>query len=112
MTAREAKTRLMDMRADRRTGLVLVTSTGLLAAWLFFGWLALADQMNLIPETSSRDEHALLQLASERMGSGLAVIHFRSQPVQCEETGVESIEDLQSRAYRRWKTGMETVGQV
>ena len=50
--------------------------------------------------------------STERMESGLAVIHFRSQPVQCEETGVESIEDLQSRAYRRWKTGMETVGQV
>ena len=64
LTAREAETRLTDMRTDRRTGLVFVTCTGLLAAWLFFGWLALADQMNLIPETSSQDEHALLQLAS------------------------------------------------
>ena len=52
------------MRTDRRRLLVLVTSTGLLAAWLFLGCLALADQMNLTPETSTQDEHALLQLAS------------------------------------------------
>ena len=41
-----------------------MTSTGLLAAWLFFGGLAFADQMNLTQETSAQDEHALLQLAS------------------------------------------------
>ena len=54
----------MDMRADRRTLLVLVTSIGLLATWLFFGCLALIDQMHLTPETSTQDEHALVQLAS------------------------------------------------
>ena len=52
------------MRTDRRTLLVLLTSTGLLAAWLFLGCLALADQINLTPETSTQDEQALAQLAS------------------------------------------------
>ena len=64
MTVHKAETRLTDMQTDRRTGLVLVTSTSLLAAWLFFGCLALADQINLTPETSAQDEHALVQLAS------------------------------------------------
>lgn len=52
------------MRTDRRTRLVLVTSSGLLAAWLFLGCLAFADQINLTQETSAQDEHALAQLAS------------------------------------------------
>ena len=52
------------MRTDRRTLLVLATSTSLLAAWLFLGCLAFADQINLTPETSAQDEHALVQLAS------------------------------------------------
>ena len=64
MTAYEADSRLTDMRTDRRKLLVLVTGTGLLAAWLFLGCLALADQMHLMPETSTQDEHALVQLAS------------------------------------------------
>lgn len=64
LTACEAEIRLTDMRTDRRTLLVLLTSTGLLAAWLFLGCLALADQINLTPETSTQDEQALAQLAS------------------------------------------------
>lgn len=41
-----------------------VTVSALLAIWLFFGCLALADQMQLIPESSAQDEQALLQLTS------------------------------------------------
>ena len=52
------------MWAHRQTLLILVTGRGLLAVWLFFGGLALTDQMNLTQETSAQDEQALLQLAS------------------------------------------------
>ena len=58
-----------------------MTSTGLLAVWLFFGWLALADQMHLMPESSSQDEYALMQLASSLKSDVLSAEGWFSRAV-------------------------------
>ncbi len=52
------------MQTDDRRLFLLVTSWGLFSVWLFFASLALAEQMNLMIETSAQDEQALSQLAS------------------------------------------------
>ena len=45
--------------------LVLVwISCGMVVIWLFLGSVAFAEQVNLLAETSSQDEEALLSLAS------------------------------------------------
>lgn len=43
---------------------ILLISKSLLAVWLFFGGLALLDQLQLTQDTSAQDEQALLELAS------------------------------------------------
>lgn len=43
---------------------ILLISKSLLAVWLFFGGLALLDQLRFTQDTSAQDEHALLELAS------------------------------------------------
>ncbi|TKB71281.1 MAG: hypothetical protein E8D46_18105 [Nitrospira sp.] len=52
------------MQTDYRKSFLLVISWGLFSVWLFFGSLALAEQMNLTMETSAQDERALSQLAA------------------------------------------------
>jgi len=52
------------MQTECRRRLILVTCWGLLSVWLFFGSLALAEQMNLMIETTAQDEQALSELAS------------------------------------------------
>ena len=64
MTDRGRATRLRSMQTDCDRRLMLVTCWGLLLAWLFFGSLALAEQLNLMMETSAQDEQALSELAS------------------------------------------------
>ncbi len=49
------------MSSDRATQLLVVR--GLLFVWLFLGLVALIEQSNLRPETSTQDEEALAQLA-------------------------------------------------
>lgn len=52
------------MQVDYRKRFLRVISWGLFSVWLFFGSLALAEQVNLTVETSAQDEQALSQLAA------------------------------------------------